>query len=60
MFHCHILDHIINPGPQGEGNETTMANMGGLMTFIDVLPKEEVKTDYFAAGALYSDPTCHP
>ncbi len=60
MFHCHILDHMINPGPQGEGNETTPANMGGLMTYIDVMPQEDVKTDYFAAGALYSDPTCHP
>jgi FtsP/CotA-like multicopper oxidase with cupredoxin domain len=60
MFHCHILDHIINPGPQGEGNETTMANMGGLMTYIDVVPQEEVKSDYLAAGALYSDPTCRP
>ncbi len=58
MFHCHILDHTINPGPQGEGNETTPANMGGLMTYIDVVPKKEVKTDYRAAGELYSDPTC--
>jgi hypothetical protein len=58
MFHCHILDHMINPGPQGEGNETMMANMGGLMTFIDVVAKDEVQTDYLAAGELYSDPTC--
>ncbi len=60
MFHCHILDHMINPGPQGEGDALTPANMGGLMTYIDVMPQEEVKTDYLAAGALYSDPTCHP
>ncbi|HXL72401.1 MAG TPA: multicopper oxidase domain-containing protein [bacterium] len=58
MFHCHILDHVINPGPQGEGNETTPANMGGLMTYINVSSKEDVKTDYLAAGELYSDPTC--
>jgi manganese oxidase len=60
MFHCHILDHMINPGPQGEGNETVPANMGGLMTFIDVVPKEQAKADFLAAGALYSDPTCRP
>ncbi len=58
MFHCHILDHMINPGPQGEGNEVTPANMGGLMTYINVLPRDEVKTSYLAAGELYSDPTC--
>ncbi len=59
MFHCHILDHMINPGPQGEGNETTPANMGGLMTFIRVLPAGQVKDSYEAAGALYSSPTCN-
>jgi FtsP/CotA-like multicopper oxidase with cupredoxin domain len=58
MFHCHILDHMINPGPQGEGNETIAANMGGLMTYIDVVTPKEVKTGYLAAGELYSDPTC--
>jgi len=60
MFHCHILDHIINPGPQGEGDDTTPANMGGLMTYIHVVAKENVKTGYFAAGEFYSDPTCRP
>jgi FtsP/CotA-like multicopper oxidase with cupredoxin domain len=60
MFHCHILDHIINPGPQGEGDDKTPANMGGLMTYIHVVAKADVKTDYLAAGNLYSDPTCRP
>ncbi|SRR5579871_2373141 len=59
MFHCHILDHMINPGPQGEGNETTPANMGGLMTFIRVLPAGQVKDRYEAAGSLYSSPSCN-
>lgn len=59
MFHCHILDHMINPGPQGEGNETTPANMGGLMTFIQVVPAAQAGDSYEAAGALYSTPSCN-
>ncbi len=29
MFHCHILDHTINPSPAGDGSATQMAEMGG-------------------------------
>ncbi|MDI3257207.1 MAG: multicopper oxidase domain-containing protein [Kyrpidia sp.] len=36
MFHCHILDHTINPGEAGDGSATHMAEMGGLMTFLNV------------------------
>lgn len=36
MFHCHILDHTINPGPNGDGSSDKMADMGGLATFINV------------------------
>ena len=36
MFHCHILDHAINPGPNGDGSSDKMADMGGLTTFINV------------------------
>ncbi|WP_081413421.1 multicopper oxidase domain-containing protein [Aneurinibacillus terranovensis] len=35
MFHCHILDHTLNPS-DGEDSETGMPYMGGLMTFINV------------------------
>jgi manganese oxidase len=58
MFHCHILDHMINPGPKGDGSETQMADMGGLMTFVDVVPKGQAKDDYLSAGSLVFDPTC--
>jgi FtsP/CotA-like multicopper oxidase with cupredoxin domain len=58
MFHCHILDHMINPGPQGEGDATTPANMGGLMTYIEVLPPAQVRNTYLAAGSLYSNMKC--
>lgn len=36
MFHCHILDHTINPGPAGDGTADQMADMGGLSTLIHV------------------------
>ncbi|WP_188882579.1 multicopper oxidase domain-containing protein [Alicyclobacillus cellulosilyticus] len=36
MFHCHILDHTVNPGPDQEGSATHLAEMGGLVTFVDV------------------------
>ncbi|BAU28397.1 ZIP zinc transporter [Aneurinibacillus soli] len=36
MFHCHIMDHTINPGPNGDGSDKHMADMGGLSTFINV------------------------
>ncbi|MCL6592623.1 MAG: multicopper oxidase domain-containing protein, partial [Alicyclobacillus sp.] len=36
MFHCHILDHTVNPGPESEGSAQTMADMGGLVTWIRV------------------------
>lgn len=59
MFHCHITDHMINPGPQGEGNAATPANMGGLMTFIEVLPRRQAEKGYLSAGALYSGRNCN-
>jgi manganese oxidase len=58
MFHCHTTDHMINPGPQGEGDASTPANMGGLMTFIEVMPHGPVEKGYLAAGGLYSDGSC--
>ncbi len=60
MFHCHITDHMINPGPQGEGDATTPANMGGLMTFIEVVPKGPAQKSYLAAGGLYTKGSCAP
>jgi zinc transporter ZupT len=36
MFHCHVLDHTVNPGENGDGSAQHMADMGGLMTFINV------------------------
>lgn len=36
MFHCHILDHTINPGTNGDGSSNEMADMGGLTTSINV------------------------
>ena len=33
---------------------------GGVMTYIQLGPKEEAKGDYLAAGALYYDPTRRP
>ncbi|MEV5747131.1 multicopper oxidase domain-containing protein [Actinoallomurus sp. NPDC052308] len=36
MLQCHILDHQINPGPNGDGDATHMADMGGLTTFLTV------------------------
>ncbi len=38
MFHCHVLDHTINPGPYGDGSAAHMVDMGGLVTFVDVVP----------------------
>ncbi len=58
MFHCHVLDHLVNPGPKGEGSETQIPDMGGLMTFVQVLPKSQVNQDYQAAGSITKDPTC--
>jgi zinc transporter ZupT len=58
MFHCHILDHMINPGPKGEGSETDIPDMGGLMTFIRVMPKKLVNQTYQSAGSVSKDPTC--
>ncbi|HTC22325.1 MAG TPA: multicopper oxidase domain-containing protein [bacterium] len=58
MFHCHILDHLINPGPKGEGSETQIPDMGGLMTFVEVLPKSQIDQNYQAAGSVSKDPTC--
>jgi len=56
MFHCHILDHTINPGPYGEGSASHMADMGGLVTFVDVMSKEQVPQDYVAAGSMMRMP----
>jgi FtsP/CotA-like multicopper oxidase with cupredoxin domain len=58
MFHCHILDHLINPGPAGDGSETQIADMGGLMTFVEVVDWARPKTDYLAAGAVTSESIC--
>ncbi len=52
MFHCHILDHTINPGPNGEGSATRIPAMGGLVTFIDVVRPGLVRHGYVAAGSL--------
>ncbi len=52
MFHCHILDHTINPGPDSEGSATRILAMGGLVTFIDVVRPGLVRHRYVAAGAL--------
>ena len=59
MFHCHIVDHMINPGPQGEGDAETPANMGGLMTLIEVVPRGKAENGYLAAGSLYSKMSCN-
>jgi FtsP/CotA-like multicopper oxidase with cupredoxin domain len=58
MFHCHILDHLINPGPAGDGSETQIADMGGLMTFVEVVDWKNPKKDYLAAGAVSSESIC--
>ncbi|CAB3393520.1 multicopper oxidase domain-containing protein [Kyrpidia spormannii] len=36
MFHCHILDHTVNPSEAGDGSAHQIARMGGLTTFINV------------------------
>lgn len=55
MFQCHILDHIINPGPNGDGSAAHMADMGGLVTYIDVRPTNgAISPNYVAAGSLMS------
>lgn len=52
MLHCHIMDHTINPGPNGDGSATHMADMGGLMSFIDVRPGDRAASpNYIAAGS---------
>jgi hypothetical protein len=55
MFHCHILDHLVNPG-EGEGSASHMAGMGGLVTFVDVVPPGAAMHHggYVAAGDLMS------
>jgi manganese oxidase len=57
MFHCHILDHMINPSSTGGENDDA-ACMGGLVTFINVVPKTSVQTSYRSAGSIDSDPVC--
>ncbi len=52
MFHCHILDHTINPSPAGDGSATRMAEMGGLMTYVEVMPKGRADSGYVSAGSL--------
>ena len=51
MFHCHILDHMINPGPYGDGSADHMAAMGGLVTFVEVTPRAP-QQGYVAAGSM--------
>ncbi len=57
MFHCHILDHMINPSSTGVENDDA-ACMGGLVTFINVVPKNSVQSAYRSAGSIDSDPVC--
>lgn len=56
MFHCHILDHTINPGPHGDGSAAHMVGMGGLVTFLDVLPRVRPQRAYVAAGSMMRGP----
>ena len=56
MFHCHILDHTINPGPNGDGSAAHMVGMGGLVTFVDVMSQEKAPQDYVAAGSMMHMP----
>ncbi|ULH17827.1 multicopper oxidase domain-containing protein (plasmid) [Deinococcus sp. KNUC1210] len=44
MLQCHILDHAVNPGPGSEGSATHEAEMGGLVTFIRVVPNGTLQT----------------
>ena len=57
MFHCHILDHTINPGPYGDGSATHMVDMGGLVTLVNVMPKNKVPQDYVSAGSMMQMPS---
>lgn len=52
MFHCHILDHTINPGPYGDGSADHMVDMGGLVTFVEVTPHAPSRGGYLAAGSM--------
>lgn len=52
MFHCHILDHMINPGPYGDGSADHMPAMGGLVTFVVVTPRVSSQGGYLAAGSM--------
>lgn len=56
MFHCHILDHTINPGPNGDGSAAHMVGMGGLVTFVDVTPRANVQQSYVAASTMMHGP----
>jgi FtsP/CotA-like multicopper oxidase with cupredoxin domain len=58
MFHCHILDHLINPGPAGDGSETQIADMGGLMTYVEVVDWPHPKQTYVSAGSVSGNGTC--
>lgn len=33
------MDHAVNPGPGSEGSATHEAEMGGLVTFVRVVPQ---------------------
>ena len=44
MLHCHIMDHTVNPGPGSEGSASHEAEMGGLVTFIKVVPGGQLQT----------------
>jgi FtsP/CotA-like multicopper oxidase with cupredoxin domain len=58
MFHCHILDHMINPGPAGDGSETEIVPMGGLMTYFQVAPKSKLPSGYLSAASLDGGHLC--
>ena len=39
MLQCHVMDHTVNPdNPGGDGSASTMADMGGLITYLHVTP----------------------
>ncbi|HET9869695.1 MAG TPA: multicopper oxidase domain-containing protein [bacterium] len=58
MFHCHILDHLVNPSPAGDGSATQIPDMGGLMTYVEVVSWPHPQAIYRAAGSVSGNGTC--
>ena len=52
MLHCHIMDHTVNPSPNAEGNAAHESDMGGLVTFIKVVPGTGVTEQVVPAQKL--------